>query len=84
MLSFVWCILFYELETLEKDDPFLNIILFICLLAMLSLCCCTGFPPVAVHRRLTAAPSLIVEHGLLRSQASVMVARGSVAVVPRL
>ena len=44
MLSFVWCILFYELETLEKDDSFLKIILFICLLAMLSLCCCTGFP----------------------------------------
>ena len=29
MLSFVWCILFYELETLEKDDSFLKIILFI-------------------------------------------------------
>ena len=53
-------------------------------MAVLSLCCCTGFPPVVVHRLLTAVASLIVKHGLLGSQASVIVARGSVAVVPRL
>ena len=65
MLSFVWCILFCKLETSEKDDSFKKIILFIYLLSMLSLCCCTGFSLVVVNTRLIVVASLIVEQGLL-------------------
>ena len=52
---------------------------------MLGLCCCMGFSLVAesggyllaaVPRLLTAGPSLVAEHGLLGTRASVAAARG--------
>ena len=52
-------------------------------LAMLGLGCCVGFPlitgsgsysPVVVHRFLTAAASLVAEHGLKGTQAAAVAA----------
>ena len=65
---------------------FIYIILFIYLfLTVLDLCCCTGFslvvesrgyPPAVVLALLIAVASLVAEHGLQGSGASVVRARG--------
>ena len=46
------------------------------ILAVLGLCCCSGYSLVAVCRFLIAVASLVVEHGLWSVWASVVVAHG--------
>ena len=45
-------------------------------MAVLGLCCCTGFTLVVMLGLLTAVASPAMEHGLLGAQASAIVAPG--------
>ena len=60
-------------------------------MALLGLCCCSGFSlvvvsgaPLQVHQILIVVASPVVEHNLSQVWASVVVAMGSVVVVPGL
>ena len=44
---------------------FIILFIYVCVLAVLGLCCCMGFYLAAVHGLLTAAASLVVEHWAL-------------------